>query len=391
MLSLSSIEPIQSYPGIVACRHVSSDVLSDETMDLARGWLEECTSSHGNCQQTQIPALPTRVIDVGADGKDPYLYISLGARGRYATLSHCWGQGSPLITTESTLEQRKEGIPFELMPKTYQDAVTVTRRLRLRFLWIDSLCILQGSQEDWMREAMQMEDIYAQGEVNISAEVGADSHAGLNGSRKMAGVEIGTLEPGIPIFVRPFPTAVMPYAVTHRPRGHGQSEPYALDTRGWVLQERLLSPRILHFADHEIAWECDTAVRCECNSWPAKPSTRLFRAVIEDQGGIASYQATWKDLVETYTSLDLTFQSDKLTAFAGLASRAAKRWSMTYIKGLWKEDFPYSLFWRVRLEQKRYTRRLDECQPSVSLPSRPDIYMYLDIHTSLKTKFFCTQ
>lgn len=233
------------------------------------------------------------------------------------------------------------------MPKTFRDAVIVTRRLGLRFLWIDLLCILQGSKDDWTREASQMEEIYAQADFNIWADAGADSNTGLNGSRLMIGTEIGAFEPGVPIYTRPFPGPVSPHGVSHEPSGHYQQKPNVLDTRGWVLQERLLSPRIIHFAEHEIARECDTTIRCECDIRSRKPSARSFRNAIKDHANYVSYQNPWKDLVYSYSLLNLTVESDKLTAIAGLASRAAKFWSMTYINGLWMKDLPHGLFWRV--------------------------------------------
>jgi hypothetical protein len=361
MLSLSR-DNSQSLPGIAISRHVSEDALSDETMDLAREWLEECTTSHPACEQRQDSRLPTRVINVEVNGKDPRLYVTHNERGRYATLSHCWGQVPILTTTNSNLDDMKASIPLKQMPKTFREAVIVTRRLGLKFLWIDSLCILQDSKEDWMREASRMGDIYACAAMNISADAGTDPNAGLNKSRLMVGTEIGVSEPGVSIYTRPFPKAVDPYAVIHKPSRHDQRN-HILDTRGWVLQERLLSPRILHFGEHEIGWECDTAIRCECSLRSREPSARLFRNVTKTCPRDHSYGEAWRHLVHTYVPLDFTFESDRLAAISGLVSRAAKCWSMTYINGLWKEHFPWSLYWRAF--DPSYTRRLQEYQPSV--------------------------
>lgn len=113
-------------------------------------WLKECDESHTESCPSQpgleLPVLPSRVIDVGeSDGsREPYLFVPDGCCGRYTTLSHCWGKHLPLKTTMSTLRTRRHAIPFETLPKTYRDAVSITRSLGIRYVWIDSLCIVQG-------------------------------------------------------------------------------------------------------------------------------------------------------------------------------------------------------------------------------------------------------
>jgi hypothetical protein len=74
-------------------------------------------------------------------------------------LSHCWGTSTPIITTCDTINDRMKGIKFEEMTKTFQDAVSVTRNLGIQYLCIDSLCIVQGDQQDWEREASRMADV----------------------------------------------------------------------------------------------------------------------------------------------------------------------------------------------------------------------------------------
>lgn len=113
-------------------------------------WLQECEESHASLcafqRGPEFPALPTRCIEVGeSDGSiEPHLFISNGCHGRYTTLSHCWGKHLPFKSTESTLASVTAGIHFDALPKTYRDAISITRGLGIRYIWIDSLCIVQG-------------------------------------------------------------------------------------------------------------------------------------------------------------------------------------------------------------------------------------------------------
>lgn len=126
-----------------------------------RDWLGECRTTHEHCKDTEIALLPTRVIDVGTACVEPRLYVSgENERASYFALSHCWGPPDPnirkLVTTRSNLKQHCVEIPLDSLPKTFYDAVKVTRSLGIRFLWIDSLCVIQGDKDDWEKEASKM-------------------------------------------------------------------------------------------------------------------------------------------------------------------------------------------------------------------------------------------
>jgi hypothetical protein len=123
--------------------------------------------------------LPTRVIDIGSKGGNIKLYETTGEKGDYAALSHCWGQSAnPVITTSKNLPERMASIKFNDLPKTFQDAVTITRHLEVPYLWIDSLCIIQDSAEDWAKEAMKMSSVYTDALVTIAADGSEDSKGG---------------------------------------------------------------------------------------------------------------------------------------------------------------------------------------------------------------------
>lgn len=114
------------------------------------------------------------MIDVGTDDTDPFLFVSKGQTGSWATLSYCWGHSPPLKTEIATLKERCEKIPFESMPALFRDAIVLTRRLGYSYLWIDAICIIQDSPSDWTVEAANMGYIYKESSITIVAEASAN-------------------------------------------------------------------------------------------------------------------------------------------------------------------------------------------------------------------------
>ncbi len=120
------------------------------------------------------------MIDVGFSADEqifkPRLHVSHDQKAQYTALSHCWGALKPLTTTGSSLEQRKQGIEWSSLPKTFRDAIHVTHSLGIKYLWIDSLCIVQDDSVDWEVESAKMASIYSQSFITIAAT------AAVNGS-----------------------------------------------------------------------------------------------------------------------------------------------------------------------------------------------------------------
>lgn len=142
-------------------------------------WMQACCNSHSRYKfipsSDPVPPqgnthtdLPTRVLYVGTSDSAVRLFISKGAKGKYAGLSHRWGNRETMAcTTTSNLDNRTSEIPLDSLSQMFRDAISVTRRLGLSRLWIDSLCILQDSREDWERESATMDDVYGCSEVTI--------------------------------------------------------------------------------------------------------------------------------------------------------------------------------------------------------------------------------
>ena len=176
-------------------------------------------------------------------------------RGRYIALSHCWGQlqeDETFCTYRSNIAALCESIDFDKLPKTFQDAVTVTRELGVQYLWVDSLCIIQKDADDWDIESKKMEKVFGSAYCTIAASSAKDSTEGF-------------LSPRSPIqYVKvPYTSDTSLYICDSIDNFHRDVEEGELSKRGWVLQERALSHRTIHFTKKQTYWECGQGVYCE--------------------------------------------------------------------------------------------------------------------------------
>jgi len=252
-----------------------------------------------------------------------------------------------LTTTSETLPERQLAINESSLPRTFSDAVKITKALGIQYLWIDSLCIIQDSEEDWLKESSKMKDYYRNSYLTISALDSINSHCGVFSTREE--VQSAQLsEPNMYI----------------RPRLKSRHEIFKnaqLNRRAWALQERLLSTRIVHYSKNEIFWECLTCSTRESNeaqhTQKVDPDSlitsegddfkRLVSGLIlKDSLETNEAMTIWYRLVMQYSRRELTRQSDKLAAISGLASVLSTATNYTYLAGIWKEDI-LGLLWTV--------------------------------------------
>ncbi|KAL8992586.1 MAG: hypothetical protein Q9169_006984 [Polycauliona sp. 2 TL-2023] len=164
---------------------------SSECLALGTYWLRTCIQQHTNCDRpligTSEEMLPSRLVYVGACEKDaPRLCLreNLPAALRYATLSHCWGViPDKVVLTQNIFEAWQRMIPDEALMPTFKDAIKVTRSLGMQYLWIDSICIIQDSQSDWLHESSQMSNVYKYAHCNIAATAADSDLSGMFSTR----------------------------------------------------------------------------------------------------------------------------------------------------------------------------------------------------------------
>lgn len=239
---------------------------SQATVRLASQWGFKCTSTHTRCRgyDNMLPPLPTRVIDVGASSTSPFLYTSKGSHASYIALSHCWGKARIITTTRDNIEQHSKEIPMTALSKTFQDAVIFTRELGVRFLWIDSLCILQDSRHDWEIESSAMHDYYKNAYLTIAATYALDGSVGCFQPRNPLTIQPCRVKFRFPPQnLGPDPTKeeydfVCVQFSPHQLSFHeSEWKTPALDHRAWCMQEAILSTRTLKFDKATVRWICN--------------------------------------------------------------------------------------------------------------------------------------
>jgi hypothetical protein len=269
------------------------------------------------------------------------------AKTRYLALSHCWG-ATPITPPTRLLSDRYErargGVPIYALPKTYRDAISVVKWFDAEYIWIDSLCIIQDSEEDWLKESVTMRDVYRNSLCTIAATAATNSSEGCFFRRDL------DFTRWAPMRVGWNSVAEGEYHCVYPNLWNDNVSDAPLNKRAWVLQERWLSPRVLHFARDQIYWECQELSACE--RYPSGVSAEVLH-LLEDQQlkrSTAPKVSTWMKLVEDYSHRFLTHNSDKLVALSGIAIELRQQTRQEYVCGLWKPHIEAQLCWRVKAE-----------------------------------------
>ena len=164
---------------------VGRDIANTLSIELCSNWIRTCSAEHLVCGRIEDKMLPTRLIAVGSPADlELKLVITRGKSGRYVTLSHCWGGSRPFCTSRENYNANLDGFPLTSLPQTFQDALTTTRQLGFHYLWIDSICIIQGDREDWDAESARMGDTYRNSAVTICGPDADSADAGFLHNRK---------------------------------------------------------------------------------------------------------------------------------------------------------------------------------------------------------------
>jgi hypothetical protein len=320
---------------------------SDASFAVASNWLSTCKKSHSSCGgfKSNRCKLPTRLLRISRTevGYMIRLCVSnIPSDTQYTTLSHCWGSLRILTLQRRYIESFQRDIPIYKLTKTFQDAISVTYRLGFRYIWIDSLCIIQDDPEDWQRESVLMESVYGGSSLNIAASAASDGSTGCFFKRNPYRVEVCRLmRPG---FSSNIPSLHYSLESDFYSRNVERSP---LSERAWVFQELYLAPRILSFGADQIFWECRELIACESFPRGIPPillPTASWKRLREHDSDSNNH---WTDIVSSYSLRSLTRESDKLIALSGIAKQFAERFNGQYLAGLWKENIVEQLAWFV--------------------------------------------
>ncbi|KAL7805928.1 HET domain-containing protein [Trichoderma gracile] len=377
---------------------VIPDSSSQAAMDRAAQWLSHCLEHDDACEVPNADFMPRMLIDVTSQktSREPFLFKP-NSVAPYACLSYCWGPDTEgiLQTTTENVESHHEAIPLAKMPNAVQDAVAVCRGLKIPYLWVDSLCIIQDDSVAWLEDASQMDRIYLHSRLTIAAIEPSSCKSRFLGAQTFgqpgwqqhftADVTSDTGEPPLEIFVRPVDDDFNEEKEEDTKR--------SLDKRGWCLQESLLPSRRLCFTGDEMIWECLCRTVCECGHilWQPQPfgfgrlgahlKTKRLKAEVsishpqparpwyEEYHGYNYYRSgdgypetpyrRWRDIVSEYSQRFLSRRKDRLSAVSGLAKLVREGLPGTgkdedgeqaeeYLAGLWKREFHFDLTWTVQ-------------------------------------------
>lgn len=389
------------------------DTTGDErVLEVGKMWLENCCRFH-DCERLSGPVdpkwYPKRLVYL-TDATSPRLVETCSEcpLSRYATLSHCWGSDSNFVTlTTGNLDGFRKGIPMDILPKSFRDAVFICNELSIRYIWIDSLCILQDSESDWLLHAKEMSLIYQNCYINLSFDAAANPHEGAFRHRNTdvlqecfafslipedssTGSDNQFSSSSSDISSSDADDALQS---TAGDGNNGEIDPIEADsresesvketeprmcwvfardfdftsstrnlplaTRGWVIQERLLSPRVLHFTDNRIMWECGESLSLQ-EGLPrgflgsGKSFDAEFRHAFNCFPGGEPYSSQsyhsnqWDNIVRAYSSCLLTYpEKDKLVALAAVAQRFTAVFGEEYYAGHFRQTMPFNLVWGV--------------------------------------------
>lgn len=353
---------------------------SSRALGVAKQWLEVCRASpaHSLCREAYgkissgpFGPLPTRVLHVGSEHRDPCLFESNGTRAPYCILSYCWGRPGNAITTKSNISERIKGIPLTSLPTLLHQAVLTARAPGYDYIWIDALCIIQDDEEDWAREASVMHELYSRADLTITSLVAGDSRDNLFQPRPRRVCRPIPLNFGhlIPKRERPpFKEGIVVELAVHPELKIAQETPVSgpVHQRAWTLQEQAMSIRLLYFGAGLLHWECLHDYRLE--SYPCSEGktpniniafyknrhSKLITKGLPPFKGLSSSRQdpfeVWQAQVQEFTKRQMTKPSDRIPAFLAISKSIAMLLKDEFVGGIWKGEnhLLESLCWRLQ-------------------------------------------
>lgn len=339
----------------------TSSAKSATSFAVARSWYQQCLN-HTTCRSWRQGSrvLPTRLVQIwrpDSQSTDLAAKIcetkALPTSTPYVTLSHCWGKkGVRFKLEENNLQELIQAIPIERLPKVFQDAIHVSYELGINYIWIDSLCIIQDSNEDWTSEAKRMGGVYLNGEFNIAATGYEDGLPGLFGERKAFSLVHIPMHMQCKMVDEEYKTKAVFEGIYVTASG-GEFKRNVifspLNDRGWVAQERALSPAIIHYTPESMYWECNQCIASEAFSngshiwYETEGAGRDRIRSLSTQSEREEVYSFWRTFINRYAGMEMTFTKDRFPAVAGIARLLGELIDDNFLAGFWEGDIIRSL------------------------------------------------
>lgn len=377
---------------------LSANTKHDTSFETIQRWIEDCCSNHKTCREMQQSGWkPKRLIDI-VDYEDGYVRMISSSTlpesahaDRYVALSHCWGRKPFLILERHNEMEFGSGIAVSSLAPNFQDAIYTTHQLGFRYIWIDSLCIVQNCHDDWGEHAPLMNKVYRNAVLTLAAAASPDAYGGFFRDRNPALVK------PCPFKLRKEDGALVECSLIKADFWELDVRQAPLSKRAWVVQERLLASRSLYFGQSQIYWECQELHACEVfpGGTPMEflsdieypdavdaASVKAFRktmswladstvdkthadAELDNSRCYQSPYQVWDEVLSLYVECGLTKSEDKLVAISGIVKDFAEYLGDEYLAGLWRKRFIAGLLWHVEA---------DRLMQSFVPATRPDKY-----------------
>ncbi|KAI1765463.1 heterokaryon incompatibility protein-domain-containing protein [Hypoxylon sp. FL1150] len=368
----------------IKSRPIAIDPASKETYAKLRENLEYCLRMegvHSNCKDTPGNYVPSRLLelDTCAQGPPKIRICSPDEPTPYAVLSYCWGGDQAHKTTSTTLAAKYINIQWEFLPQSIRDAIQVTLNIGLKYLWVDSICIIQDDDTDKQKEIASMPRIYNESVVTIIAAKAKSAQEGFLHRLDTADYDDKIFKLGFRCEHGMSGYAFLIKEDQYR-YSYGESDP--IDSRAWTLQESYLSKRIIRYGSKQCS------MFCQCS--PSKPqivdgwaltqsydtpeiSNIIFPEIkpnispediakwkqyfkkeygtdpveFKEETDEEDIYSSWRGLVMNYSTRSLTVPADRILAISGLADRIAPAMHSRYVAGHWENHLPKDLLWEI--------------------------------------------
>jgi hypothetical protein len=377
-----------SHEEIKIHKSIVQDPLSDRTETNVRDWLKRCEDEqhgyHKICSLSERAYVPTRLIKIS--GPPDQLQLKIVCRddleehdvSRYVALSYCWGGDQTNKLTQENYGLYKKNIAWETLPKTIQDAAKTAQALGFQYIWIDSMCIVQNSKEDKEAEINQMTKVYAHATLTVVNSRGDRVTEGFLHPRTLpfgtTSIQFRTTDGQTQRLILLFENAL------------DSEESVAVNTRGWTLQEYLLSRRRLIIGTWSTEWHCRRKDKIHTDGWARStregPSTGLpYHSDGEGWAGHGPFGSkeaesvysssfinaamffsvnpgyppgqmnkvsvsfSWNAIVTSYSKRSVTESKDRILAISGIAERFGNLIPGRYLAGIWENMMPSCLYW----------------------------------------------
>lgn len=314
--------------------------------------IRNCETSHKECVSTSQLATPESMMVIDLHE----MCIHSAPDGcRYIALSYVWGKKTGdwlTLTRENGVNlSKKDALTHASLPQTVKDAMHLTSQLGERYLWVDSLCIVQDDPVFQKQQIDIMDLIYAAATMTIVAAAGDNANSGLPG-------------------ISEWPRTIQRQTITIEdveisnilPRLADTAERSVWNTRGWTYQERMFSRRCIFLTETQAFYACSEEVsyerknRLDPTIWGSERLSSKSRA--------KSLKKFYSKSVEEYTTRSLTSQADVLRALQGVMNDMSRTWSQQFFFGLPNGNFEEALLWQPSSQAE--TRIADLALPSWS-------------------------